>query len=121
MTGRKTIAALLFQMVFSERLKKNEDFRTVYREGRSVADRNLVIYVRKNDTETSRIGISVSKKTGNSVKRHLFKRRIREIYRLRETELPKGRDYVVIARTGAPDCDYDTLLLSFDHLMRKFK
>ena len=120
MTGRKTIAALLFQMVFSEGLKKNEDFRTVYREGRSVADRNLVIYARKNGSESSRIGISVSKKTGNSVKRHLFKRRIREIYRLRETSLSRGIDYVVIARTGAPDRSYEELLASFDRLMGRF-
>lgn len=106
-------------MVFSERLKKNDDFRTVYREGRSAADQNLVVYLRKNHTDGNRLGISVSKKTGNSVMRHLFKRRIREIYRSRETEMPHGRDIVVIARAGAPDRSYGELLTSFDRLIRR--
>ena len=57
-------------MKFSESLKKNKDFQIVYKEGKSYANRNLVMYIRRNNTNRNRIGISVSKKVGNSVVRH---------------------------------------------------
>ena len=65
-------------MEFSERLKKNEDFRTVYRKGRSYANRLFVMYVLENNSERNRVGISVSKKVGNSVVRHHVTRLVRE-------------------------------------------
>ena len=57
-------------MKYSESLKKNRDFQNVYKKGKSYANRYLVMYVLKNDTERNRLGISVSKKVGNSVIRH---------------------------------------------------
>ena len=54
-------------MKFSESLKKNSDFQKVYRQGKSYANRYLVMYVLENHTEGNRLGISVSKKVGNSV------------------------------------------------------
>ena len=65
-------------MHFSESLKKNRDFKTVYGNGKSRANKYLVMYVMKNGTEKNRIGISVSKKVGNSVVRHHLTRLIRE-------------------------------------------
>ena len=54
-------------MKYSESLKKNRDFQNVYKKGKSYANRYLVMYVLKNDTDRNRLGISVSKKVGNSV------------------------------------------------------
>ena len=71
-------------MKFSESLKRNSDFQRVYREGKSYANRYLVLYVLQNQTERNRLGISVSKKVGNSVVRHRMARLIRESYRLQE-------------------------------------
>ena len=71
-------------MKFSESLKKNKDFQTVYRQGKSYANKYLVLYIMENQTEKNRIGISVSKKVGNSVVRHHLTRLIRESYRLQE-------------------------------------
>ena len=88
-------------MHFSESLKKNRDFRTVYREGRSYANRLLVMYTLKNDSDRNRLGISVSKKVGNSVVRHHITRLVRESYRLHEEMFHSGWDIVVIARAGA--------------------
>ena len=96
-------------MKYSESLKKNEDFKKVYREGRSAANKFLVIYVKKNDLGIIRLGISVSKKNGNSVVRHRLKRLIKEAYRLNEEyfhSIHKSKDIVVIARTNAKDCTY---------------
>ena len=70
----------------SESLKKNQDFQKVYRNGTSKGNRYLVMYVLKNQYMKNRLGISVSKKVGNSVVRHRLTRLIRESYRLNEAE-----------------------------------
>ena len=85
-------------MKYSESLKKNRDFQLVYKQGTSFANRFLVMYVKKNQLGRNRIGISVSKKVGNSVVRHHLARLIRESYRLHEEEFQCGMDVVVIAR-----------------------
>ena len=79
-------------MHFSESLKKNRDFRTVYRDGKSYANRLLVMYTLKNDSDRNRLGISVSKKVGNSVVRHHITRLVRESYRLHEEMFHSGWD-----------------------------
>ena len=66
-------------MKYSESLRKNWDFQLVYKKGTSYANRYLVMYVLKNQLNRNRIGISVSKKVGNSVVRHHLTRLIREI------------------------------------------
>ena len=71
-------------MKFSESLKKNMDFQKVYNGGKSYANKYLVMYVLENNLNKNRIGISVSKKVGNSVIRHRITRLIRESYRLHE-------------------------------------
>ena len=93
-------------MKFSESLKKNSDFQKVYRQGKSYANRYLVMYVLENHTEGNRLGISVSKKVGNSVIRHHLTRLIRESYRLHEDMFNNGLDIVVIARSTARDISY---------------
>ena len=71
-------------MKFSESLKKYSDFKYVYQNGKSYANKYLVMYVLENGTDRNRIGISASKKVGNSVVRHRFARLVRESYRLHE-------------------------------------
>ena len=103
-------------MHFSESLKKNKDFQRVYRKGRSYANKLLVMYVLKNDSECNRLGISVSKKVGNSVVRHHVTRLIRESYRLQEEVFNSGLDIVVIARSGAKESTYHEIEKAFLHL-----
>ena len=88
-------------MEYSESLKKNRDFQMVYRQGTSYANRYLVMYVKENHLKKNRIGISVSKKVGNSVVRHRLTRLIRESYRLNEQKFRSGLDIVVVARVNA--------------------
>lgn len=88
-------------MKFSESLKNNENFRKVYRGGNSRANKYLVMYVLENDRNRNRLGIAVSKKTGNSIVRHRLTRLIRESYRLNEDRFLRGYDIVVIARGSA--------------------
>ena len=90
-------------MKFSESLKKNRDFQLLYKEGKSRANRYLVLYVKENGLEKNRLGVSVSKKVGNSIVRHRITRLIRESYRLHEDMFNSGLDMVVIARVSAKD------------------
>ena len=97
---------------------KNREFQTVYESGISFANRNLVMYVLPNDLSDNRIGISVSKKVGNSVVRHRVKRIIRESYRLNRDNVKNGLDIVVIARKEAKEKSYQELEQSMMHLYR---
>ncbi len=106
-------------MFFSESLKKNDDFRNVYRKGRSVADERIVLYVLKNGTDRNRLGISVSKKVGNSVVRHRFARLVREAYRLHENMFTGGVDMVVVARACAGDITYKETCASLLSLAKR--
>lgn len=103
-------------MKFSESLKKNKDFQTVYRNGKSCANRLLVMYVMENDSNRNRVGISVSKKVGNSIVRHRLTRLIRESYRIKEECFKCGLDIVVIARAGAKGRAYKDIESALMHL-----
>lgn len=103
-------------MQFSESLKKNRDFQKVYRLGKSYANKYLVMYILENHTERNRIGISVSKKVGNSVIRHHLTRLIREGYRLQEDMFNSGLDIVVIARGTARDVSFHQISSALKHL-----
>jgi ribonuclease P protein component len=88
------------------RLSRSTEFQRVYRQGRSKANRYLVLYSfsRGEATEEgSRFGVSVSRKVGNAVMRNRVKRTILEALDTLETELEDGLDYVVLARTDIVD------------------
>ena len=102
----------------SEVLKNTNQFKIVYNNGKSYANRDLVMYLRKNDSDTNRLGISVSKKVGNSVVRHRVTRLIRESYRLNEAKLLQGYDIVVVARANAKGKDYFDICRAFLHLAK---
>ena len=103
-------------MKFSESLKKNKDFQNVYRNGKSCANRNLVMYVMENGKSENRLGISVSKKVGNSVVRHHLTRLIRESYRLNEEKFLCGKDIVVVVRVNAKDISFHDMQSSLLHI-----
>ena len=108
-------------MIFTERLKSSSDFSKVYKNGRSKANRYLVVYVLENGTQKNRLGVSVSKKVGNSVYRHYFKRCVKESYRLHEKMFNSGLDIVVLARAGAKGIKYRDIESALLHLMRIHK
>ena len=108
-------------MIFTEGLKKNSDFSRVYKEGHSKANHYLVVYVAENGTDKNRLGVSISKKVGNSVFRHYFKRCVKESYRLHEKMFNSGLDIVVLARQGAKGIKYRDIESALMHLMRIHK
>lgn len=100
-------------------LKNYREFGRVYTLKKSCANRYLVMYIAPSDAPYSRIGISVSKKVGNSVVRHRITRLIRESYRLHKSEIRGNIDIVVVARNSAKGKDFHSIESSFLHLCRK--
>jgi ribonuclease P protein component len=84
------------------RLSRSRDFDAVYRHGRSVSTRFLVLYwfARVEDGEGARLGLAVPKSVGTAVVRNKMKRRLREALRTRLPELPQDQDYVLVVRPG---------------------
>ena len=74
------------------------------------------MYIKENGTEKNRIGISVSKKVGNSVVRHRVTRLLRESYRLHEVVFNSGLDIVIVARKSAASVNYFEIEKSLLHL-----
>ena len=105
-------------MQFSESLKKNRQFQSVYQSGKSYANKYLFMYVTENGTGGNRIGISVSKKVGNSVVRHRITRLVRESYRLQEEVFNSGLDIVIVARRNAASVGYAEIESALLHLGR---
>ncbi len=99
-------------------LKDRKEFGCVYQCGKSFANKYLVMYVLENDGKENRLGISVSKKVGNSVVRHHITRLIRESYRLHQKELKKGYDIVIVARVSSKNTNYWDVERSFLHLVK---
>ena len=101
-------------------LNTDADFRRVYQRGKSLADRNLVIYTMKNKSDKSRIGISISKKVGKAHVRNRIRRCIKEAYRLNIDErVQAGYDMVFIARISAADKDYREIERSLKYICKK--
>ena len=105
-------------MIFTDSLKNNTDFKNVYSKGKSKANRFFIMYVFENSTDKNRIGVSVSKKVGNSVIRHRIKRLVKESYRLHEKMFNSGLDIVVIARSGAADLGFYNVESALLHLSK---
>ena len=100
-------------------LKKNHEFRSLYRQGASAVAGSMVLYCRKNRLGHNRLGITVSVKLGNAVKRNRARRRLREVYRLNSPRLSQGWDLVLVARGRTPDASWKELNDSFLRLSRK--
>ena len=101
-------------------LKDVSQFKKVYNGGKSLANKYLVLYVLPEQGDF-RLGISVSKKVGNSVVRHRLARLIRESYMYYKKQIPDRYHIVVVARNAAKDKNFETIRESFGHLLKLHK
>ena len=99
----------------------NSEFQAIYKSGKSYANKYLVMYVSDNPDGKSKLGISVSKKVGNSVVRHRLARLIREAYRLNTNMFNSGLNIIVIARTTAKGKNFAEIESAFMHLCKMHK
>jgi ribonuclease P protein component len=108
-------------MKFSESLKKNLKFREIYQNGKYFANKYLVMYITENNSGCNFVGITVSKKIGNSVVRHRITRLIRESYRLHEMMFNSGLNIVVVARVSANGASFKDIENAVLHLAKLHK
>jgi ribonuclease P protein component len=90
------------------RLSRSRDFEAVYRHGRSVSTRFLVLYRfdREGDSDgEARLGIAIPKKIGGAVIRNRLKRRLREAWRELLPQVPAGADYVLLVRAPLAEAE----------------
>ncbi len=86
------------------RLTARAQFLHVYDKGRRVSSPSFLIFGLPNDVELSRLGITVTRRVGNAVRRNRIKRRLRDIFRRHRLAIPKSMDLVINARSAAYDC-----------------
>ncbi|MFC5465801.1 ribonuclease P protein component [Lederbergia graminis] len=104
------------------RIKKSNDFQAVFRRGKSVANRQFVLYtLKKEEQRHFRIGLSVSKKIGNAVKRNQIKRYIRQVFQELSDQVDPTKDYVIIARKPVSEMDYHSVKKSLEHVLKLSK
>ena len=99
-------------------LKKDKEFRYVYKKGKSFANKNLVIYYIKNNTKDLKIGISISKKVGKAVVRNRLRRLIKENLR-NMNYIKTGYTIIFLSKIGSEKIDYNQMKGSIKHILKK--
>lgn len=100
-------------------LKKNYEFRRLYRKGTSAVGGGMVVYCRENRFGRNRLGITVSVKLGHAVLRNRARRRLREVYRLNADKLRTGYDIILVARSRTLSASWEDLNSTFLRLCAK--
>jgi len=101
------------------RLRNNADFQKVYKYGRSLANKYLVIKYKRADFSILRFGFSVSKKYGNAVLRNRIRRQLKDIVRKRVLLIKSGYDIVFLVRQEARNATYAELVQAVDNLLKR--
>ena len=101
------------------RLRKNAEFRKVYRSAKSVSTRYLVLYPKPRKGDGIRVGFSISKKVGKANVRNYYKRRLREIVRHNLHRIKPGYDLIILTRVPVTELEYHELEKNVKYLLRK--
>lgn len=110
---------VVYRMNKHQRIKKNREFQLIFKNGRSVANRQFVVYRYKKEGQAKfRIGLSVSKKVGNAVTRNRIKRYIRQSFLELKDDVKNEYDYIIIARNQAATMDFHETKKSLQHVLR---
>lgn len=104
------------------RIKKNAEFQEIFKKGKSVANRQFVVYSFKRvDQENFKFGLSVSKKVGNSVIRNQIKRYLRQTLLELSDQIHKDVEFIIIARKPAATMNFADIKSSMIHVLRLAK
>lgn len=107
-------------MTFSV-LRNTRQFNQVYKRGKSIVNRHVVMYYNKNQLGYNQVGFSVSKKVGKAVVRNRVKRLMKESFRLNEAKFVDGYDLVFVARVRSKDSSYKEIEKAMIHCFKKGK
>ena len=106
-------------MLKKDILRRREDFSAIYKKGKSVGERYVVVFYKRNNLSYNRIAFLASKKVGNSVKRNRARRLMKESYRHISNDLAEGYDYIFIARNTIVDKKCADVKKSLESACRK--
>lgn len=107
------------KMIKKQRIKKNAEFQTIFKKGKSFANRQFVVYcLLKEEQDYYRVGLSVSKKVGNAVVRNRIKRYIRQTFLEIHDQVSPNMDYIIIARNPAAKLDFHETKKSIEHVLK---
>lgn len=101
------------------RLRKGFQFNYIYRRGKSLAGKEMVLYYVRNRSNKLLVGVSVSKKIGKSTVRNRIKRLFKESARSLLPEMRGDYNYVLLARSGAVDAEYADVRKTLEYLLKK--
>ena len=104
-----------------QRIKKNAEFQTIFKKGKSFANRQFVVYCLNKEEDYYRVGLSVSKKVGNAVVRNRIKRYIRQTFLEIHDQVFPNMDYIIIARNPAAKLDFHETKKSIEHVLKVAK
>lgn len=102
-------------------LKKDLDFKKVYRNRKTFGNKNFTLYVRKNGLDHCRMGFSINKKVGKAVVRNRIKRRLRALYEKYFDRILPGWDYILVIKTNVADLDFSQTESAFYHILKVSK
>jgi ribonuclease P protein component len=102
----------------NERIRKRKEYLTIYKQGVRGYSDNFTIIIRRNNSGAKRLGITVSKKVGNAVKRNRIKRLLREFFRLNKSSLSDSQDIVIIAKRDIPSLTYQDVNRQLESLIK---
>ena len=100
-------------------LRKRAEFVQVQNKGKRHRGRSLLLMVYPNESDKSRIGLTVSRKVGNAGVRNRVRRRLRESIRSNPERFASGQDYVFIARARAATAGSSTLHKEVEWLLNQ--
>ena len=110
---------MMYKLPKQNILRKNKQFQSVYRYGKSYANRIMVIYVLSNKDTQRKVGFAAGKRLGNAVVRNRVKRLLRETYRLNQHKLKLGFDLLLVGRKPMVDVKYKVVSKAFGDLCTK--
>ena len=106
-------------MLKKDILRKKSDFASIYNKGKSVGDRFVVVFYKKNNRPYNRMAFVASKKVGNSVRRNRAIRLMKESYRLSDLVIPEGYDFIFIARNTITDAKCAEVMRSLNSAIKR--
>lgn len=111
----------MYSLDKDRRIKKNSEFRLVYKHGTFLVDSFCVVYKMPVGKQITKVGFVTGKKVGNAVQRNRARRLMKEVYRIHQHEIREGYNIVIVGRDPLKQASYKEVEHSIMKLLRRSK